>query len=310
MQARCNTTALLASGYDIPLVGLGTWKSEPGRVTAAVKSALASGYRHIDCAAIYKNEDEVGNALAASIHQGVVRREDVFITSKLWNSDHSDRRVKAACLKSMRDLRVDYLDLYLIHWPVTGNRGPDVQPPLLETWKAMQDLVCQGLVRSIGVSNFSVSKMEGLMTAPGVPLSVCQVECHPYFRNDGVHAWCKQQGIHMTAYSPLGSADSASLLGRNAQMLLQNETLLSIANDLKRSPAEVLLQWGLRNGTSILPKSTSSERIKANLASLDWQLPQVAFEALNNLDYQRRMVDGSFWVNPAGPYSNLEELWK
>ncbi|EFJ47366.1 hypothetical protein VOLCADRAFT_92170, partial [Volvox carteri f. nagariensis] len=255
-------SAKLLSGYTIPLVGLGTWKSAKGEVGAAVATALRLGYRHIDCAKVYENEHEarkkgegregsgwsaaeggapqVGEALAAVLSEGVVRRDEVFITSKLWNSDHYPSRVEAACRKSMEDLRVSYLDLYLMHWPVTGNTGPRVVPPLEDTWAAMEQLVDKGLVRTIGVSNFSVKKLEGIMAIARIKPAVVQVEAHPYWRNEALLSWCRQRGIHLTAYSPLGSPDSAAITkrGEGVASPLKDAVVGEVADKLAKNAGQ------------------------------------------------------------------------
>eukprot|EP00198_Chlamydomonas_reinhardtii_P005432 XP_001694768.1 low CO2-induced aldose reductase [Chlamydomonas reinhardtii] len=306
-------TAKLLSGYTIPLVGLGTWKSAKGEVGAAVATALRAGYRHIDCARIYQNEHEVGEALAAVLAEGVVKREEVFITSKLWNTDHDPARVEAACRKSMEDLRVSYLDLYLMHWPVTGTPGPEVQPPLADTWAAMEQRVDKGLVRTIGVSNFSAKKLEALMARARIQPAVNQVEAHPYWRNEELRSWCAARGVHLTAYSPLGSPDSAAVIGRAADVPspLKDETVAAVAAELGKSPAQVLIRWAVQRGTSVLPKSVNPQRIAANLEVLvgGWQLAPEQVARLDALPVQRRMVDGSFWVDARGPYRSTAELW-
>ncbi|GIL89597.1 hypothetical protein Vretimale_1843 [Volvox reticuliferus] len=304
-------SAKLLSGYTIPLVGLGTWKSAKGEVGAAVATALRQGYRHIDCARVYQNEHEVGEALEAVLAEGVVQRGEIFITSKLWNTDHEPARVEAACRKSMEDLRVSYLDLYLMHWPVTGNVGPEVQPPLGDTWAAMEALVNKGLVRSIGVSNFSIRKLEHLMATARIKPAVVQVEAHPYWRNEALRAWCSERGIHLTAYSPLGSPDSAAMLKRadDAASPLRDPVVAAAAKRLGKNAGQVLIRWALQRGTSVLPKSVNPERIKSNLEVLDWEIPADIYEQLSNLSHQQRMVDGSFWINPAGPYRSLQDLW-
>ena len=151
-------TQTLNSGKKIPLIGLGTWKSKAGEIKQATLHALRAGYRHIDCAEYYANEHEIGQALQIVFAEGVVKREDVFLTSKLWNNHHGRESVKPAVQKILKDLKVNHLDLLLIHWPVTGNVGSTVQPSIRETWQAMEDLVSEGLVHSIGVSNFSTKK--------------------------------------------------------------------------------------------------------------------------------------------------------
>ncbi|DBA88993.1 hypothetical protein WJX79_009089 [Trebouxia sp. C0005] len=300
---------VLNSGCNIPRIGLGTWKSEKGQVRSAVYEAVKAGYRHVDCAAIYENEHEVGSALQQAFSEKLVRRQDIFLTSKLWNTHHSAQRVRKACLKTLSDLQLEYLDLYLIHWPVTGNVGTEVVPSIQETWRAMEELVKDGLVHSIGVSNFSVKKLQDIFSYAEVPPAVSQVECHPYFRNEDMLQWCKSNQIHVTAYSPLGSPDSASMFKRKAPLLLQDPAVGAVANKMGRSPAQVLIRWALQHGTSVLPKSTSADRIKANLDVMGWELSHEDYHKLCNLPGQMRMVNGSFWLHPRGPYKTLHDLW-
>lgn len=231
-------------------------------------AAVRAGYRHIDCASIYQNEHEVGQALAEVLSEGVVSRQQLFITSKLWNTDHAPDRVAAACRKTLADLRLSYLDLYLIHWPVTPTPGPELVPDIGTTWVAMEALVREGLVRSIGVSNFSATKLQRLLLCPArvVAPAVNQVEVHPYFRNDALIAWCRGHGIHVTAYSPLGSPDSGAIFKRKfSPSLMQDPVVVDVASKMEKSPAQVLVRWALQHGTSVLPKSSNPQRIKANL---------------------------------------------
>lgn len=301
----------LATGATIPLVGLGTWKSEPGRVRAAVETALKCGYRHVDCAAIYDNEGEVGEALARVFATTKLTREEVFITSKLWNTEHAPDRVEPALRKTLRHLRLDYLDLYLIHWPVTGVRGDEVTPPILDTWRAMEKLVDEGLVRAIGVSNFSEKKLRALIASARHPVSVCQVEIHPYWRQERLLEFCETNGVHVTAYSPLGSPDSAAMFGRDAPALMRDPAVVAVAERAGKNVGQVLVRWALqtRPTCSVLPKSADPERIRSNLDVLDWNLDDDDVRTLGSLATQRRMVDGSFWLSPAGPYRTLNDLW-
>lgn len=326
------------TGRRMPLIGLGTWKSKPGQVYEAVKAAIKCGYRHIDCASYYQNEAEVGRALREVLADGWVSREELFITSKLWNSDHGADRVLPALRRSLRDLQLDYLDLYLVHWPVSGSRGgAAVEPPLTETWRGMEAGVRQGLVRSIGVSNFGPSKLEALLQGAQEPLSVCQFEMHPYWRNEELLRWCQDRSIHCTAYSPLGSPDSAALLQRDepAQVprLLEHPLVQQVAKAHGKSPAQCLVRWALERGCSVLPKSTNAERIRGNLqGAVDWRMTGDEFEArpgrwvtiggcqwrllisavaqeLSSMSHQQRQVDGRFWLDPSGPYRSLDDLW-
>uniref|UniRef100_A0A1D1ZZK1 NADP-dependent oxidoreductase domain-containing protein n=1 Tax=Auxenochlorella protothecoides TaxID=3075 RepID=A0A1D1ZZK1_AUXPR len=302
--------ATLASGGSIPLVGLGTWKAERGQVRSAVHAALKAGYRHIDCASVYQNEEEVGEALQAALGSGAIPREELFICSKLWNSDHAVGRVRAACVKSLAALRLTYLDLYLIHWPVTGIPGPALTPSLRDTWDAMEGLVREGLVRAIGMSNFSARKMEEVMQHATIQPAVCQIEAHPYWRNDALLGWCRERGIHVTAFSPLGSPDSASIFPRKLPLdLLRDERVLAVAAACGKNAGQVLIRWALQHGTSVIPKSTSPARIAGNLQVLDWELTEEDMAALSTLPVQQRMVNGATWLHPRGPYRTMEELW-
>eukprot|EP00879_Flechtneria_rotunda_P011385 GHRR01011892.1.p1 GENE.GHRR01011892.1~~GHRR01011892.1.p1 ORF type:complete len:372 (+),score=117.85 GHRR01011892.1:953-2068(+) len=318
-------TATFSNGRTIPLIGLGTWKSSPGQAHAAVSAAVRCGYRHIDCASIYGNEHEIGAALAELFAEGTVQREELFITTKLWNSDHNN--VEAACRRSLAALHLTYLDLYLTHWPVvTGCTGPTLVPSTAETWSAMEGLVRQGLVRSIGLSNFSRVKLQQLMDSPTLTIkpAVLQVEAHPYWPNTALIDWAQQQGIHVTAYSPLGSPDSAQMLGRDPAksgsssskgvaaaaaaegltgqqpQLMQHPLVLDMAKRHRKSTAQVLIRWSIQKGTSVIPKSANPERIKANLDVFSWSLSDADMTALARLAEvaSQRMVDGSFWLSP------------
>jgi diketogulonate reductase-like aldo/keto reductase len=303
-------TKVLNNGESIPLIGLGTWKSKPGQIKDATLHAVRAGYRHIDCAEYYANEHEIGQALQIVFMDGVVKREDLFLTSKLWNNHHSKASVRPAVEKILRDLKVQYLDLLLIHWPVvTGNVGPTLEPTIKETWQAMEELVSEGLVRSIGVSNFSSKKMDGILTYAKITPAVLQVEVHPYWRQDGLLKYCQEKGIHMTAFSPLGSPDSSSMFRRTGPKLMDDPTLTSIAAKLNRSPAQCLIRWGLQHGTSLLPKSVNQGRIQANLDVLNWDLPEQDYQALCNLGNQERMVGCHYFLNPKGPYKTSKDFW-
>ena len=209
------------NGDKLPILGLGTWKSKPGEVRKAVHWAIKAGYRHVDCAAIYENEREVGQGISDAIADGLVMRKELFVTSKLWNDSHRYEDVKPALKKSLNDLRLDYLDLYLVHWPVAFKRGisfaahreefytyKDV--PLTQTWEAMQEQKTSGLTRHIGVSNFNKSKLKELLGMGGEKPEMNQVEMHPFLPQEGLIDFCRENDILMTAYSPLGSPDSSA----------------------------------------------------------------------------------------------------
>ena len=307
--------SMLQNGETIPLVGLGTWKStEKGEAQRAVDHALNAGYTHIDCASVYENEKEIGDGLQNVFQSTRLNRGDIFLTSKLWNDKHHPNDVEAACRATLSDLRTDYLDLYLMHWPVvTGNTGDVVDPSIESTWKAMERLVDLGLVRSLGVSNFSVTKLEKIKKIARYPLQVCQVECHPYHRNDVLSAYCSDNGIHVTAYSPLGSPDSASMFRGREKVpeLLKDNCIGEIAARNGKNVGQVLIKWALqkRPTSSVLPKSANPDRLKGNLELFDWNLSDEDVKTIDQIETRARMVDGSFWLSANGPYRKLEDLW-
>lgn len=304
----------------MPALGLGTWMSAPGEVGAAVTKAIEFGYRHIDCAAIYGNEAEIGQALADVIARGVVRRDQLWITSKLWNDAHAPSEVGAALSQTLSDLRLEYLDLYLVHWPVAmkkgvkmPQKGDDLIPlselPLIETWKALEACVGQGKTRHIGVSNFSSKKVEDLVQASEVKPAVNQVELHPYLQQRTLIEACQRLGVVMTAYSPLGSKERPSVMKQEGEpIVLEDPTILEIASRHQASPAQVLIAWALGRGTSVIPKSTKAHRIEENFASAQLELSEQDMSAIAALDKHRRYLDGSVWEVPGSPYQRAS-LW-
>lgn len=313
-------TISLNNGHSMPAFGLGTWKSEPDVVHAAVKEAIQLGYRHIDCASIYGNEAEVGRALAEVIQEGVVRREELWITSKLWNDCHAPGDVQPALEQTLKDLQLESIDLYLIHWPVHLKKGtlfpesgesflPYEEIPLADTWKAMEQLVSSGLAKSIGVSNFSIAKLDHLIQLAEIAPAMNQVECHPYFPQNALLEFCQQQGVALTAYSPLGSNDRPAFLkAENERSLLDNEVIGKVAEAHQASPAQVLIAWALQRGTAVIPKSANPQRIAQNLKATELVLGEEDMQALNALDTDTRYVTGDFWAMPGSGYT-VDWLW-
>lgn len=313
------TTLRFSNGDQMPALGLGTWKSAPDTVGAAVQAAVRMGYRHIDCAFIYKNEAEIGDALAALFEEGVVRREELWITSKLWNTDQHPDDVQAAVKATLRALQLTYLDLYLIHWPVALRRGvafgrpgafiPRAALPLTETWAAMEALVTTGLTRHIGVSNFNIATLRALSGASRPP-EVNQIELHPFLQQPKLVQWCQDNGIHVTAYSPLGSGDRvASMKAADEVRLLDDPVVIAVASRHGCSPAQVLLQWSLARGCSVIPKSVNPGRLAQNLAAGKVRLTPEDTDALARLERNLRYVHGRFWTRGDSPYT-LEDLWE
>jgi alcohol dehydrogenase (NADP+) len=312
-------TQQLNDGTEMPALGLGTWKSEPEQVYEAVRAALEIGYRHIDCAAIYQNEEEVGRALSDAFDAGDVKREEVWITSKLWNDSHLPEDVRPAIETSLNKLQLDYLDLYLIHWPVALRNGtllpsgpedfiPLSMAPLASTWEAMLALQDDALTRQVGVSNFSKGQMARVRDATGRAPAVNQIELHPFLQQNALLRACEELGVAVTAYSPLGSPDSAAFLGRKDDVLLiEHPTIVAIAKAHEATPGQVLIAWALARGTSVIPKSVNRGRIAENWGANDLKLSLADMTAIAGLDRHQRMVDGRFWF--VGETYSAETLW-
>ncbi|MDN3594602.1 aldo/keto reductase [Zunongwangia endophytica] len=305
------------NGDEQPAIGLGTWKSGKGEVAKAVEIALNNGYRHIDCAATYGNEAEVGEAFEKVFSEGDVKREDVWITSKLWNDSHKKEDVIPALKQTLSDLKLDYLDLYLIHWPVAFEKGvgfPDKdeqyysleEVPIIETWEAMVEAKKQGLVKHIGVSNFSTNKLEDLISKTDEKPEALQVELHPYLHQNELLEFCSKHKINVTAYSPLGSGDrSEAMKGEDEPSLLENPIIIKIAKKHGASAGQILINWAVQRGTAVIPKSTNEGRIKENLASSGYQLDQDDLAEIDELDDHFRYVTGEFFVTEGNSYSNI-----
>jgi len=293
-----NSVVKLNNGLSMPILGLGTWKSEAGKVETAVEHALRAGYRHLDCAAIYGNEVQVGAGIVAS----GVSREDVFVTGKLWNTKHHPEDVETACRKTLSDLGLSYLDLYLIHWPVAFAKGDnpipvddngnvvfDITVSPTETYLVMEKLVGLGLVKSIGVSNFNSKQIGDIMDKCSIKPVTNQVECHPFLNQSKLINFCREREIILTAYSPLGSPDSP-WADPDAPKLLEDPKLKKIGEKYNKSIAQVLIRWQVQRGVIVIPKSVSPSRIDENADVFDFTLTNEEMESVDSLDCNGRSL--------------------
>ncbi len=249
-------------GYKIPVVGLGTWKSEPGEATyKAVLDSINAGYRHIDTARAYDNEADVGRA----VQDADINRKDLFITTKLWNRHQGYDEAIEACEKSLARLGCDYIDLYLIHWPLKDKRN--------ESWRALIELQKQGLCRSIGVSNFTIDNLKELEDKFEVIPAANQVEFHPYHYQKDLLEYCNSKNIIIEAYSPLVHAKR-----------MDEERLVAISEEIGKTPAQILIRWAMQRGMVVLPKSVNESRIIENFAVFDFEISDSLMKRLDDLD--------------------------
>ena len=309
----------LPTGEHIPALGLGTYLSPPEKLEAAITEAVKAGYRHIDCAAVYGNEKAVGAGLKKAFD--ICPREELWITSKLWCDSHKKEAVLPALEKTLDDLGLDYLDLYLIHWPVAVKPGiglPEAhedyvsleEVPLLETWHGMEDCVSRGLVKTIGVSNFSTKKLTSLLAKAAIRPAINQIEMHPYQQQRKQVAFCNANNITITAYCPLGSFGAPMMTpdGSTPPPLLRNPVITQIAENHAATPAQVLLAWLMEQNIVAIPKSVTPARINENFKSTGLTLSPDDMHAIAALDKQARIIDGKIFTLYDSPYT-LENIW-
>jgi diketogulonate reductase-like aldo/keto reductase len=298
-------------------IGLGTYQIQPEQVPSAISSALQLGYRRIDCAPVYFNEDAIGDALATELEKdNSLKRQDLFVVSKLACPFHKKEHVKIGCQKTLADLRLDYLDLFLIHWPqafhyvgidpnvrgyenediVESDGGKLIDPTVSihETWKAMEELVDEGLVRSIGVSNFPVSLLHELMTGCRIPPAVNQVEIHPYLQQTNLLKYCQKRGVHLQAFSPLGTPGYKE---EGEPSILGDPVLTKIASAHGVTVAQVCISWAMQRGTSVVTKSSNPKRQEENWKMKDHGITLSAEEMkeIESLDRGYRFFRPDEW---------------
>ncbi|KAJ6802261.1 NADP-dependent D-sorbitol-6-phosphate dehydrogenase-like [Iris pallida] len=299
----------LSSGFKMPTLGLGVWRMEGKSIRDLLHSSIKIGYRHFDCAADYKNEAEVGEALAEAFRTGLVKREELFITTKLWNSDHG--HVLEACKDSMKKLQLDYLDLYLVHFPVAtkhtgvgttdsalGEDGVldiDTTISLETTWHAMEELVSLGLVRSIGISNYDIFLTRDCLAYSKIKPSVNQIETHPYFQRDSLVKFCQKHGVCVTAHTPLGGA-AANAEWFGTVSCLDDPVIKGLAEKYNKTAPQLVLRWGIQRNTVVIPKTSKLERLQENFEVFDFTISDEDMDKIKAVDRKYRTNQpAKFW---------------
>lgn len=320
----------LAGGDSFASVGLGLWKIENAVTADMVYAAIKAGYRHLDAACDYGNEREAGEGIKRALSDGLCTRDELWITSKLWNTYHHADHVGPAAQRSLSDLGIDYFDLYLIHFPIPIKYVPIEQRyppgwhfdpeadepqmiadsvPISETWAAMERLKINGHARHIGISNFGCSLIRDLLSYATVRPSVLQVESHPYLVQPKLLRYCQQENIAFTGFSPLGAPSYVPLgMAQASDSVLELDCVQAIAAKHNKTPAQVVLRWGVQRGTAVIPKTSSPARLLENIDIFDFQLTEEEMQQIAALDSNRRFNDpGEFCESAFGCYFPIYE---
>ncbi len=302
---------------EIYKVGLGLWKLPKDDCAEIVYNAIKMGYRHLDSACDYGNEIEVGQGIAKAISEGICTREDLRITSKLWNTYHAKEHVLPALEKSLADLGLTYLDSYLIHFPIAqpfvpfeeryppewifnpDSTSPEMQTapvPLHETWSAMEDLIEKGVVNKIGVCNYNSGLLNDLMSYSKIKPAQLQIESHPYLTQERLIRLATDYGIDVTTFSPLGALSYLELdMAEQTDSVLTQPVVTAAAQRLNKTPAQIVLRWGVQRGCTIIPKSSNLTRLKENISIFDFELSDEEMTGISNLNINKRFNDpGNF----------------
>ncbi|QIX01536.1 hypothetical protein AMS68_007053 [Peltaster fructicola] len=299
------TTFKLNTGASIPALGFGTWQDKDAQ-ESAVLTALKAGYRHIDTARVYGTEPAVGKA----IKESGIPREEIFVTTKLWNNSHAAADVEPALDASLKDLGLEYVDLYLMHWPSPFKSGDNLFPKddndktipgdsdYVETWKAMEAVAKKGKAKAIGISNFSKAEVERLLEKATVVPAAHQIELHPYLQQASFQEFHDSKGIHVTQYSPFGNQNQIYESGKSLGKLIEDQTLVEVGKKYNKSGAQTALAWGIAHGRTVIPKSKTESRIKDNLQG-DFKLDAADVKKIDSIDKKIRFNDpsGSFGWN-------------